>query len=119
MKVEKDKQDYLDNSLEAECAARQYKAEFGGYRAHFVGWNPNFKKNTPMTFVACSLLTLPAYALAIGVMILGIWWGTVYPESYKYFCLAVLLATIVIFIVVSYVGTLDRRNKEREYIKEK
>ena len=119
MKKEKENQEYLDNTLENECVVNQYKADFGGYRPHFEGRNPNQKPNTFWTYVACFLLCLPAYILGTGLFILCIWIATIVPDIYCYVCLGILIATVVLLILISYIGSFDRRKREKVYIKNK
>ncbi len=118
-KATHDQQDYLNNSLEQESLAKQYKGDFGGYRPHFEGSNPNILPNTWKTHVAWILLCLPAYILSIGLFIFCIWWGTTHQDSYTFTCLGLLLGTIVLSIIISYIGQLDRRKREKDYIMKK
>lgn len=115
----KQEQNYLDNTLEKEIVQQQYKADFGGYRPHFEGRNPNVLPNTWKTYVALLLLLLPAYVLAIGLFAGVLAWATHHNESFTFVCLAVMIATVVFLIFISYVGSFDRSKKEKEYIASK
>ena len=111
-----DNQNYLDNTLEKECVQQQYKADFGGYRPHFEGRNPNLLPNTKMTYVAVFLLLIPAYILSIGLFVGVLIWATEHNESYTFVCLAVFIATVVFLVFISYIGSFDRSKKEKDYI---
>ena len=119
MKVQHEQQDYLNNSLEQETLSRQYKGDFGGYRPHFVGRNPNVLPNTILTHIAWILLCLPAYILSIALFIGTVLWGTLHNDSYTYVCLGLLIGTIVVVVFVTFIGQFDRRKKEKNYILDK
>ncbi len=112
----KAEQNYLDNTLEKEIVQLQYKADFGGYRPHFEGRNPNVLPNTWKTYFAVFMLLIPAYVLSIGLFVGVLIWATHHNESYSFVCLAVFIATIVFLVVISYVGSFDRSKKEKDYI---
>lgn len=112
-------QDYLDNTLENECIQNQYKADFGGYRPHFKGANQNILPNTWKTYVAIILLLFPCWIISTGLFVLATYWGTVHQESFTYTMLALLIATVVFIIILSYVGSLNRRVREMKYIQSK
>ena len=43
-------------------------------------------------------------------------WATNDNRSFTYTCLALLIATVVFLIIVSYQGSYDRNTRERDYI---
>lgn len=114
-----EKQDYLDNTLENECLQKQYKADFGGYRPHFEGTNPNQLPNTWKTIVAVILLMFPAWIFSTGLFAAAVAWGTLHQDSFTWVMLALLITTIVALIILSWVGSLDRRVREMKYIEGK
>lgn len=112
-------QDYLDNTLENECLQSQYKADFGGYRPHLKGTNPNLLPNTWKTYVAVILLLFPCWIVSTGLFALAVYWGTSHQQSFTGVMLALIIATIMFIIFLSYLGSLDRRKREMLYIESK
>ena len=112
-------QDYLDNTLERECISNQYKSEFGGYRPHFEGSNPNILPNTVCTYVTVFLLLIPAWVISTGLFVGAVIWGTRANASFTYVCLGIIIATLILIIFTSYIGSYNRRTKESAYINSK
>ena len=110
---------YLDNSLELQCQKIKYESEFGSYRPDFRGRNPNVLPNTSKTYICAILLLFPAYILGVGVFVPTLVWATRDNESFTYTMLALLIATVIVLVVVSFLGSYDRNKREREYITEK
>ena len=107
---------HLDNSLELQCQKMKYESEFGSYRPDFRGRNPNVLPNTSNTYICAILLLFPAYILSVGLFIPVLIWATNDNRSFTYTCLALLIATVVFLIIVSYQGSYDRNTRERDYI---
>lgn len=110
------KQDYLDNTLERECLQTQYKSDFGGYRPHFEGRPPGQLPNTWKTYVAVILLLFPCWILSTGLFAACLAWATREPDSFCWANLALLIATVCFIIILSYIGSIDRRKREKDYI---
>jgi type VI protein secretion system component VasK len=110
---------YLDNSLELECQKKKYESEFASYRPDFRGRNPNEVPSTAKTHICFIILLFPSVIFGVGVFAPALIWATRDNDSFTYTWLALLIATVVFLVVVSFMGSYNQNKREREYISAK